>query len=147
MNSTYSPTVDVDGITGPDSPYPSATVCGNIIHVSGQVAFADDGSVVGIGDVAVQTQCSLDRLARVLSVFGATLDDVVSCTVYLTDAAHAGAFNQAWATAFGGHRPSRATVVAGLLDPQLLVEVQATARIPQVQVPQGSVAPGMQEPK
>jgi 2-iminobutanoate/2-iminopropanoate deaminase len=130
MNSTYSPTVDVDGITGPDSHYPSATLCGDTIYVSGQVSFADDGSVAGLDDVAVQTRCSLERLARVLSVFGATLDDVVSCTVYLTDAAFAGAFNQEWAAAFGGHRPSRATVVAGLLDPRLLVEVQAVARVP-----------------
>ncbi|NWL10054.1 enamine deaminase RidA [Paenarthrobacter nitroguajacolicus] len=147
MNTTYSPTLDVDGITGPDSPYPSATVCGDIIYVSGQVSFADDGSVAGIGDVAVQTQCSLERLARILSVFGATLDNVVSCTVYLTDAAHAGVFNQAWVTAFGGHRPSRATVVSGLLDPRLLVEVQAIARVPQGHIPQGGIAPGLQEPK
>ncbi|MET3368409.1 UNVERIFIED_CONTAM: 2-iminobutanoate/2-iminopropanoate deaminase [Jeotgalibacillus campisalis] len=142
MNSTYSPTLDVDGITGPESPYPSATVCGDTIYVSGQVSFADDGSVVGVGDVAVQTRCSLERLARVLSVFGTTLDDVVSCTVYLTDPALAGAFNQAWVAAFGGHRPSRATVVAGLLDPRLLVEVQAIARIPR-----GDSGPGKRESK
>lgn len=130
MNSTYSRSLDVDGITNSRSPYPSATLAGDTIYVSGQVSFADDGSVLGIGDIAVQTRCSLERLAKVLSAYNATLDDVVSCTVYLTDAALSAAFNSTWVSVFGEHRPSRTTAVAGLLDPRLLVEVQAIARVP-----------------
>lgn len=130
MQSTHSRTLDVDGITNLASPYPSATLSGDTIYVSGQVSFADDGSVVGIGDISVQTRCSLERVVRVLSAYNATLDDIVSCTVYLTDAALAEAFNTTWVSVFGEHRPSRATVVAGLLDPRLMVEVQAVARVP-----------------
>jgi 2-iminobutanoate/2-iminopropanoate deaminase len=121
--------VDVDGITTPGSPYPSATRVGDTLYVSGQVSFNDDGSVFGEGDITAQTRRTLTRLARILSVYGATLDDAVSCTVYLKDASLAGAFNAAWSAVFGGHRPSRATVVAELLDPRLLVEVQAIAHL------------------
>ncbi|MGO4582871.1 RidA family protein [Arthrobacter sp. 2RAF6] len=131
MTSISSPgrTVDVDGITTPGSPYPSATRAGDTIYVSGQVSFADEGGVLAEGDASAQTRHALARLARVLAVYGATLEDVVSCTVYLKDASLAEPFNAAWSAAFGGHRPSRATVVAELLDPRLLVEVQAIARL------------------
>ncbi|WP_369745923.1 RidA family protein [Paenarthrobacter sp. AMU7] len=133
MTSLHSPgrTVDVDGITTPDSPYPSATRAGDTVYVSGQVSFGDGGSVVGEGDIEAQTRCSLERLGKVLSTYGASLSNVVSCTVYLRDAALAEAFNRTWVSVFAGHRPSRATVVAELLDPRLLVEVQATACLPQ----------------
>ncbi|MGF6834980.1 2-iminobutanoate/2-iminopropanoate deaminase [Paenarthrobacter sp. TE4293] len=133
MTSIQSPgrTVDVDGITTPDSPYPSATRAGDTVYISGQVSFGDRGTVVGEGDIQAQTRCSLERLVTVLSTYGATLGDVVSCTVYLRDAALAEAFNRTWVSVFGGHRPSRATVVAELLDPRLLVEVQAIACLPQ----------------
>lgn len=127
--SSSAPTVDVDGITTTDMPYPSATRAGDIVYVSGQVSFTDDGTVHGEGDVTAQTLHSLSRLARVLDAYGATLDDVVSCTVYLKEASLGGAFNAAWSAGFGGHRPSRATVVTELLDPRLLVEVQAIAHL------------------
>jgi 2-iminobutanoate/2-iminopropanoate deaminase len=125
--SSSAPTIDVDGITTTGMPYPSATRAGDFVYISGQVSFTDDGAVHGEGDVTAQTLHSLTRLARVLDAYGATLDDVISCTVYLKEANLGGAFNAAWSAGFGGHRPSRATVVAELLDPRLLVEVQAIA--------------------
>ncbi|WP_284982313.1 RidA family protein [Arthrobacter sp. efr-133-TYG-118] len=131
MTSISSPgrTVDVEGITTAGSLYPSATRVGDTVYVSGQVSFTDDGRIHGEGDVSAQTRHSVARLARVLAVYAATLDDVVSCTVYLKDASLAESFNAAWGAAFGRHRPSRATVVAQLLDQRLLVEVQAIARL------------------
>ncbi|WP_347109394.1 RidA family protein [Paenarthrobacter sp. S56] len=137
MTSIQSPgrTIDVPGITTPVSPYPAATRAGDWVYVSGQVSFDDDGSVRGEGDIEAQTRCSLERLQRVLAGYGAGLADVVSCTVYLRDAGLADAFNTAWVSAFDGHRPSRATVVAELLDRRLLVEVQAIAYLPQTPTP------------
>lgn len=135
MTSTQIPvrTVDVPGITTEASPYPAATLAGGTLYVSGQVSFSDDGLVVGEGDIEAQTRCSLERLGRVLATYGAGLANVVSCTVYLKEAVLAEAFNKTWVSAFGGHRPSRATVVAELLDPRLLVEVQAIACLPQTE--------------
>lgn len=119
--------LDVSGITTPASPYPSAVVSGDLVFVSGQVSFDDAGSVVGEGDVTAQTRQVLERLQRVLHACGATLDDVVSTTAYLTRPSDSGAFNAEWSRWFGGRRPARATVVAQLLDERLLVEVQAIA--------------------
>lgn len=119
--------VDVPGITTAASPYPSAVDTGALVFVSGQVSFDDEGRVVAPGDPAGQTRQCLSRLERVLESLGCALSDVVSATVYLTDADYAADFNAEWGKWFGDHRPARATVVADLLDPALLVEVQATA--------------------
>lgn len=119
--------VDCEGITTASSPYPSAVLAGPLVHVSGQVSFDDAGAVVAEGDVTGQTRQCLERLQRVLTSVGGSLDDVVACTVYLTDAAFAESFNVEWARWFRDRRPARATVVAQLLDSRLLVEVQATA--------------------
>ncbi|MBC2638771.1 MULTISPECIES: RidA family protein [unclassified Rhodococcus (in: high G+C Gram-positive bacteria)] len=120
-------TVDVPGVTTGTSPYPSARRVGDLVFVSGQVSFDDDGIVVGT-DVGTQTRHCLTRLQRVLAAAGATVHDIASATVYLTNAANAAGFNEEWMRWFGGeHRPARATVVADLLDPRLLVEIQAVA--------------------
>ena len=70
------------------------------------------------------------RIRTILAEVGATLDDIVSATVFITDLKHFGPFNEAWAAEFGDHRPARATVVAGLLLPGLVVEIQAVAALP-----------------
>lgn len=115
------------GITTASSPYPSAVVVGDLVFVSGQVAFDDTGTVVAEGDVTGQTRQVLERLQRVLLACGASLDDVVTTTAYLSRSSDSGAFNAEWSRWFGDRRPARATVVAQLLDERLLVEVQAVA--------------------
>lgn len=119
--------VDVPGVTTTSSPYPSARRVGDLVFISGQVSFDDAGRVIGT-DVVEQTRNSLTRLGRVLAAAGATLHDIASATVYLTNAEDAARFNEEWMCWFGAeHRPARATVVAELLDPRLLVEIQAIA--------------------
>lgn len=107
--------------------YPSAAIAGDLVFVSGQVSFDDAGAVVAEGDIRGQTRQTLGRLAAVLEACGSDLAGVAAATVYLTDAGHADAFNAEWGVAFGAHGPARATVIAQLLDPRLLVEVQAVA--------------------
>jgi 2-iminobutanoate/2-iminopropanoate deaminase len=118
---------DTAGISTPNSFYPSYVRHGDLVYVSGQVSFDDTGGIVGIDDVALQTETALDRLARVLADAGSDLSHVVTATAYLTSASYAAAFNEVWRRRFGNHRPARATVVADLLDDRLLVEISATA--------------------
>ncbi|MFI8566740.1 RidA family protein [Rhodococcus sp. NPDC078407] len=115
------------GIADETTSYPAYVQDGRSIHVSGQVSFDDDGSIVGEGDPAKQTEIAIDRLERVLLAAGSDLNHVVSTTVYLTSAVYAAEMNRVWRERFGRHRPARATVVAGLLDERLLVEITALA--------------------
>jgi 2-iminobutanoate/2-iminopropanoate deaminase len=108
-------------------PFSQGIKAGNLVFVAGQGAQGDDGGIVGIGDVREQTRVTLDRVARVLAEAGGDLSNVVSATVWLTDLSNFAAYNEAWIEAFGDHRPTRATVQAPLVLPEMLVEVQAIA--------------------
>lgn len=105
-----------------------AMVAGDLIFLSGQLAFGADGAIVAPDDVARQTEQVLANLSRVLSGFGLDLSDVVKTTVWLTETADFPAFNAAYAASFGSHRPTRSTVRADLMLPGARVEIEAVAK-------------------
>jgi len=111
------------------APYSQAVVANGFAYLAGQVGLDKDNNVVAPGDVKEQTRVSIERIQTILAEFGAELTDIVSATVFITDLSDFAAFNEAWAAAFGDHRPARACVVAGLLLPGLVVEIQAVAAL------------------
>lgn len=112
------------------APYSQAAVANGLVHIAGQVALDPDNQVVSPGDAKAQTSFAVGRIRTILAEVGATLEDIVSATVFITSPEHFGAFNEAWSAEFGDHRPARATVIAGLLLPGLVVEIQAVAVLP-----------------
>ena len=103
---------------------------GNTIYVSGMTARDADGKVVGPGDMKAQARKTFDNIAAVLAEAGATLDDVVKITAYVTDMSKYAGYSQARAEAFTGNLPASATVATpALASPELLVEVEAIAYI------------------
>ena len=82
------------------------------------------GAVVGT-TVVEQTRQVIENLRRVLEAGGATLDDVVSVTCYLSNERDWDAFNAEYRQIFRAPYPTRTTVGAGLRD--VLVEMSAVA--------------------
>ncbi|PVX59572.1 2-iminobutanoate/2-iminopropanoate deaminase [Rhodococcus globerulus] len=111
------------------APYSQGVVVNGVLHAAGQVALDAEGRIVGAGDVETQVHCVLDRLECILGERGATLRDVAWATVYLTDRVLYTGLNRAWSERFGDHRPVRSLVVADLVKPGLLVEIQASATL------------------
>ena len=98
------------------------------IWVSGMVAFDPDGQIVGLGDMRAQADKTFANIAEVLALGGATLDDVVKITAWLTDMDLYSGYNDARAAAFSGRLPASATVHSPrLVRDGLLVEVEAVA--------------------
>ncbi|MCY3761114.1 MAG: RidA family protein, partial [Gemmatimonadetes bacterium] len=58
---------------------------GNLLFVSGQLAFDDDMNIVGAGDMRAQTRQVLLNIGKALTAGGATFDDVVRVQVFVTD--------------------------------------------------------------
>ena len=107
--------------------YSQGIVAGDFIYLAGQVAFDENNQLVGGDDVTAQTHQVIKRMRIALEEAGASLQDVVSSTVYLKNLDDFAAFNRAWSEDFGDHKPARATVRAEMAIPELLVEVQAVA--------------------
>ncbi len=103
---------------------------GELLFVAGQAGVDADGVLAG-ADAASQARQALRNVEAILRSAGAGLDALVKLTVFVTDPAHAAAVGQARAELLDEPYPaSSAVVVAGLLDPEWLVEIEAVAEVP-----------------
>jgi len=100
-----------------------------MVFTSGQVAWDKTGEVIGIGDVAAQTRQTLKNVVSVLAEGGATVNDVLKCTVYLADIRDFQKMNEEFAKVFPTDPPARTTVEAHLAEPTMLVEIEAIAYV------------------
>jgi 2-iminobutanoate/2-iminopropanoate deaminase len=116
----------------PSYPYSPGTSAGGWIYTAGQVAWDDQGKLVGVGDVKKQTKQVLNNIASILAMAGAGMTDVLKCNVYLADMRYFLAMNDVFAEAFPRDPPARTTVQAALAEPEMLVEIEAIAFIGRV---------------
>jgi reactive intermediate/imine deaminase len=102
---------------------------GRFVAVSGQLALDEDGKLVGEGDAAAQARQVFENLRHCLAAAGATFDDVVKLTFFVTDMAHLPAIRAARATHIPDDQlPAASAVqVAALVRPEFLMEIEAFA--------------------
>ena len=105
-----------------------AVQVGDTIYVSGQGPLDAAGNLVGTGDMAAQAHQVFANIRAVLAQAGATMDDVVKITAFITDTSRYQEYAAARAAAFPNHIPASSTVtVADLVVPGMIVEVEAIA--------------------
>ncbi len=108
---------------------------GDAIYLSGQVSVDGEGQVVGAGDMAAQVRQAYANVAEVLEKFGATMDDIVDETWFVTDNQAVlgdmkGVFG-ARREAFGKEPDACQTLiqVSALFMPELMIEVKCIAHV------------------
>ncbi|MFE7901382.1 RidA family protein [Streptomyces sp. NPDC057424] len=106
---------------------------GRFVAISGQLALDERRRLVGEGDPATQARQVFENLRRCLAAAGATFDDVVKLTYFVTDMAHMPAIRAARAEHIPDDRlPAASAVqVAALVRPEFLLEVEAFAVVPE----------------
>jgi enamine deaminase RidA (YjgF/YER057c/UK114 family) len=110
--------------------YSRAVRVGNSVWVAGTTATGADGELVGAGDAYAQTRQALANIAAALARAGAGVEHVVRTRIYVTDMGQWEAIGRAHGEVFGTIRPASAMVeVARLIDPDMLVEIEADAVI------------------
>jgi enamine deaminase RidA (YjgF/YER057c/UK114 family) len=110
--------------------YSRAVRVGDVVHVAGTVAWGDDGTVIGAGDMYVQAKQAIRNIEAALKEAGSSLRDVVRTRAFITDVALFGELTRAHGEAFGEIRPAATMVeVSGLATPEMLVEIEADAII------------------
>ncbi|MGI8759672.1 MAG: RidA family protein [Acidimicrobiales bacterium] len=107
--------------------YSRTVQAGPLVFVAGTTGTVE-GRVVGHGDAYTQTVQALRNIEAALALAGAGLADVVQTRLYLTDIAQWRDVGRAHSEVFDQARPTSALVeVAGLIDPDMLVEIEAVA--------------------
>jgi 2-iminobutanoate/2-iminopropanoate deaminase len=115
------------GVAAPRGPYSPAVKAGGFIFVSGQVPVDPVTQQVVSGDIRVETRRVLENLKLILEGCGASLEDVVKCSVFLADGADFAGMNEVYAEYFGAAKPARSTVACRFAVPGIKVEIDAIA--------------------
>jgi 2-iminobutanoate/2-iminopropanoate deaminase len=108
-------------------PFAQATLAGGFLFVC--CVGRDRQGRFAPADPRAQTQQAIDNIRALVEAAGGTLEDVVKCTVYVTDRAHWAPMNEVYFANFAGPNPPHrvSCIVAGLGSPECLVEIDATA--------------------
>jgi 2-iminobutanoate/2-iminopropanoate deaminase len=109
------------------NPYSYGIKTGNTLFLAGLISRNGKDNSTIKGDMSAQTKTVLDNGAAVLKAAGMTLADVVSSRIYLTDSAAFQDMNAVYRTYFPTDPPARATVKAGLVSADYVVEVTMIA--------------------
>ena len=119
--------VNPEGLATPLAAYSQVVRAGSLLTTAGLIALDAEGKVVGEGDVEAQVRKTLDNLVIALESVGASLNDVIKTTLYVSDMADYKAVNDIYNQYFADIRPARATVEAPLVMAALLFEMDAIA--------------------
>ncbi len=118
------------GAAKPSGPFSAGIKSGQFVFVAGQVAIDESGKTVGVGDIGAQTRQVLTNIGKVLEAGGATFDDVVKVTVFVTDLSNLAALQAVRPEFFKEPHPASTLVKdAQLINPEWLVEIEAIALV------------------
>lgn len=109
--------------------YSRAVRVGNLVYVAGTTASDANGAVQHPGDAAAQTIYVLHKIARALGEAGARLEDVVRTRIFISSIDDWEEVARAHGNVFGSIRPANTLVRAEMINPAMLVEIEADAVI------------------
>jgi enamine deaminase RidA (YjgF/YER057c/UK114 family) len=112
--------------------YSRAVKVGNVIEVTGTVAVDENNNLVGDDNAYEQTKFIIQKIEAVLKRAGASLNDVVRTRMFVTDISRWEEYGKAHGKFFKDIKPCTSMIeVKGLIAPEYLIEIEATAIIPQ----------------
>jgi reactive intermediate/imine deaminase len=110
-------------------PFSAAARVGSMLYLSGQIG-TDSALKLVPGGIGPETRQTMENIRAVLARNGATLDDVIRCTVMMADMGEWGAMNQVYAEYFPRHLPARSAFGATGLALGARVEIECIAVAP-----------------
>ena len=115
----------------PDLPFSAAVRVDDLLFLSGNLGRRPDTRELADGGIQGETRQTMDNVVQVLEAAGATLEDVVKCTVFLADIADYAAMNEVYLEYFPNDPPARSAMAGSGLALGALVEVECIAVAPE----------------
>lgn len=121
--------IKTDKAPAPIGPYSQAIQVGNLLFVSGQVAFIPATGELISNDIRNATKQTLENLEAILEEAGTSFKNVVKTTVFLKDMNDFSAMNEIYATYFSQEFPARSAIQVAKLPKDALIEIELIALI------------------
>jgi 2-iminobutanoate/2-iminopropanoate deaminase len=112
----------------PKGPYSQAVSAGRFVFVAGQGPINPKTNQFELGDIKSQTRRTLDNISEILKSAGITMNDVVKCSVFLTNINDFKEMNEVYNEFFYESKPARTTVEVSALPFGIKVEIDVIAR-------------------
>ena len=122
---------DIANAPTPKGAYSQAVQAGDFLFVSGQGPIDSASNEFSFGDIRHETKLVLENIKKVLEGCGASVADIVKCSVFLAEASDFAAMNEVYASFFAGAAPARTTVQSTLVEPGMKVEIDCIAYHPE----------------
>ena len=120
----------IPGAVAPRGPYSHAVRAGDFIFVSGQGPLDPATNDFSFGSIEHETRIVLNNIKLILETAGASLADVVKCSVFLRNGGDFAAMNAVFGEYFGEQKPARTTVESKFANPTMKVEIDCIAYQP-----------------
>ena len=114
----------------PAGHYSQAVIHDGLVYVSGQLPIDPASAEKRVGTIEEQTEQALQNVAAILEAAGCDRNDVLKCTVYVSDISLWSRVNAVYAGFFEDHRPARAVVPTRELHFGFQIEIDAIAALP-----------------
>ena len=108
--------------------YSDSVLVDGFLFVSGQASVDFKTSAFVLGSIEEETKRTLDNIKAIIENAGATMDDVVKCTVHLADIKDFDMYNKIYAMYFAGIKPARTTVQSVLAE-NIKIEIDAIVKM------------------
>ena len=119
--------INTPNAPAPVGPYSQAIRVGETLYVSGQVAIIPQTGEMDMADIPTETKRVMENLKAVLTEAGATFDNVVMTSIFLSDMGNFATVNEVYSTYFTADFPARATVAVKTLPKNVNVEISVIA--------------------
>ncbi len=110
-------------------PFSDVVRTGHLLFLSGQLGLKPDKLELVEGGIQPETRATLQRIQASLARHGATMDDVVKCTVFLADMGEWAAMNEVYVAFFPHGKPARSALGANGLALGARVEIECIAAL------------------
>lgn len=125
--------VDIEYFTSPATegmnlPFAASVRVGNVLYLSGNIGNLPGTLTLAPGGIEAETRQTMENIKSALGAAGATMDQVVKCTIFIADVAEWGAFNKVYAEYFE-RPPARSTTGANGLALGARIEIECMAVI------------------
>ena len=124
--------IQPQGLSDPRPRYSQGIVTqpGKMLFIAGQTASDKNGNVVGKGDIEAQAKQVFQNIEAVLKEVGATTENLVMTTTYITDIKYREGYGRVRGQYYKGNPPtSTLVVVKGLANPDYLIEIACVAAL------------------